>query len=452
MKSTLSLFCILTTLCFFGMSQPATAARLKLPVQLTCTLEGTDILTSYNAMVNALGEQLGDDAAYAVCENYDALFTELTTSIEAQQAAANKQAGAVVAAGSNAAAGAVGAVVSAVIGAGGSSGGGGAPDSGSMAPMAFSNENNSSLTMEKGSQAIDQAMHAIDKSSRLPHLNKSAWVRGLGGLVRNRSTAADPSSKAHFDGIMGGLDVYSNHMLRIGAIGAMADIHADVNSSDASVDVTLIKAGVNTTLETGPWYFDGLLLYGPEHMESRRFAKNVVTPSKYLEGENVWMAAEYTNYRLTSAFETGIRTVWGPIVFQPFVGIQMDWVNQAEVTEVGHEAAAITTQASNHFSGHTKAGVIFSGAFFVGDIGVSPSIGLSWQHRFGDLAETLNMSFDRGAHFEGAGSEPLHDLYNINAGLNVSLTPNAIITMGYAGSFNRIEMVHVGTAGLKLQF
>lgn len=58
---------------------------------------------------------------------------------------------------------------------------------------------------------------------------------------------------------------------------------------------------------------------------------------------------------------------------------------------------------------------------------------LGWRHAFGDVTPLSTQAFAGGDAFTGAGVPIARDAADIEAGLNVSLAPQATLGIGYSG-------------------
>lgn len=374
------------------------------------------------------------------CGNAAAMAQQLAL----QQQDENRTAGAAAAAGASAAAGAVGAVVGAATGGGGgggsgggSGGSGGGSGSSSYAPM---------LQKAEGISAVTST-HQIEEDDEtwdLPPLERSFFIKGLGGTGSNSRTASAPSSRVDFQGLMAGADLYANEWFRLGLIGLYAQVDVDVNANNNQVEVLLPKGGVKATTEWGNWHLDGVVLYGPEFTKTKRTADVL--------GVTEWLSDSYTNHRITSAFELGYTTALGPIVIQPGAGVELDWHYQEKTKESGPDSAAIRTRPGGTWTGKTKLGLSLSTVLMLGDMPIVPTIGGRWEHRFGKLANATRMSFDQGATYEGIGQAPIRDVTNLFAGLNFNLSEQLSFDVRYSASFTGFERMHTGSAGFRLVF
>ncbi len=358
----------------------------------------------------------------------------------------NKQsAGATAASTTSAANTAIGGLVGQIMSASGTSGFGGGTPSGSGSGGAPSHISSYvvRLSEEPGVSAITTTYGDGGQPSLAP-LDRYAWIKPMGGLSRKEATASGPSAEATFGGMMSGMDIYSDAFYRLGVIGALARVNVSADVNDSHVQMTLAKAGVTNSVEWGHAYIDHMLLYGPEFTHTKR---SVVSG-----GTKSLMTSDYTNHRITNAFEVGYRTVLSGVVIQPSAGVQLDWAYQDDAREKGLAGAAIYTKASSYWSGNTKLGFNLSTAFFLGDYALAPSFGAYWIHRFGQLSGTSMMSFDSGSTYQAMGEAPIRDVTKLQTGLTLTMKNNVSLSANYALSFTAKEQNHAANLGFRYRF
>lgn len=275
-------------------------------------------------------------------------------------------------------------------------------------------------------------------------LERSYFVKAFGGFGSQKARVDEPGSDVSMGGIVGSADLYANDRLRLGLIGMYAQIQVDVNGDSEKVDISSLKLGGQASMQRGNWHLDSLFLYGPEITSTNRMTS--------IGGTEYKLTNDYTNHRVTTAFELGYTERLGSIIVQPTAGVELDWHYQAKATESGHGSGAVWIKRSSHWSGETKLGLTLSTVMMMGDIPVVPIFGASWHHRFGKLSNTTSMSFDSGLTYQQVGRAPARDAAELNASLGFNLKPNMVLNMGYSGRFDRFESLHSGSVGFRIDF
>lgn len=275
-------------------------------------------------------------------------------------------------------------------------------------------------------------------------LARSYFVGIFGGGGSQDARLGEPSSNMRIGGATGGVDLYTDDRLRLGLIGMYAHIHVDVNENQETVDIISPKIGAQASMEFGNWHLENIVLYGPEISSASRVTS--------VSGAEQHLTNNYTNHRVTQAFELGYTERFGSMVVQPIAGIELDWHYQAKAAERGVQSSAAWIKRSSHWEGETKLGLTLSTEAMIGNISVVPTISASWRHRFGKLSNTVSMSFDSGLTYERVGTAPVRDLAEIQASLGFNLKPDMVLNIGYSGRFNSVERLHSGSIGLRVEF
>lgn len=289
--------------------------------------------------------------------------------------------------------------------------------------------------------ALSERANGEDEGSSLEH---SYFAKTFGGFGSLNARSGEPSSDVKMGGVVGGADLYSNDWLRLGVIGMYAQIQVEVNEDAETVDISSLKLGGQATIEWENWHLDGLFIYGPEITSAGRVIG--------VSGTDLKLTNDYTNHRVTQAFELGYTERIGSLVIQPSAGVELDWLYQSKATERGHDTAAIWTKRSAHWSGETSLGLTLSTVMIIGDIPVVPTLAASWHHRFGKLSNTMTQSFNSGLTYEKTGMAPARDVAELQASVGFNLKSNMVLNMGYTGRFDRFETLHAGSIGFRIDF
>lgn len=277
-------------------------------------------------------------------------------------------------------------------------------------------------------------------------LEKAVWIKLLGTLGYKDATAQLASIRIQTGGIMAGTDLYSNQYLRFGLLGAVSDISVDINENNNELDVTAWKLGGTGTLEVGKWYLDGLATHSWEHNSTSR----TVDINNAGDLRTLW--SKFTNRRVNAAFETGFRLNAGRLMVQPLAGVDLNWLQQAEVAEQGNGSASIITAENTIFTGSSKLGMNLSSVILLDKSSIVPTIGGYWGHRFGELQNANRISTDQGVSYQYVGSKPPLDIFNLYASMMVNIDQSLALSAGYHGAFNRFEQYHSGSLALRIRF
>lgn len=277
-------------------------------------------------------------------------------------------------------------------------------------------------------------------------LEKAVWVKLLGTVGNKDATAQLASIRIGTGGVMAGTDIFSSEHFRFGVLGAVTDISVDIRENNNKLDVTAWKAGATGTLEVGKWYLDGLAT----HSWEKNSASRTVDINNNGDLRKIW--SKFTNRRINAAFETGFRFRAGRVMIQPLVGVDLNWLKQAEVVEQGNSSAAVLTAKNTIFTGSSKLGLNLSSVILLDKTSIVPTIGGYWGHRFGELENANRISTNQGVSYEYVGAKPPLDIFNVFASVLVNVDETMAISAGYHGAFNRFERYHSGNVALRFRF
>ncbi len=311
-------------------------------------------------------------------------------------------------------------------------------------PLAY----NASNKEAEGQKQINSEMDGYAEEDALPSLDleRGIWVKSIGSMGRKRSTEQNASAKISSAGVMAGTDIWSNEFFRFGVLGAFSQVSVDVNENNNELDIIMGKAGATATLEVGSWYLDGMGTVSRENYDTYR------TVDIDGNGDLRPMWSNYTNHRITAAFETGYRFAIKRLVVRPLAGVTMNWLYQDRVREKGNLTASVITDKNTIITGTTRLGLNLSTAFLFDNISIVPTVGGNWTYRFGELKNANRISTTQGVTYEYVGEAPLRHVANLYAGLTANIDEQMAVSASYASSFNRDEINHVGSLGLRLRF
>jgi outer membrane autotransporter protein len=100
----------------------------------------------------------------------------------------------------------------------------------------------------------------------------------------------------------------------------------------------------------------------------------------------------------------------------------------------------------------TTLGLRAAGEFMLGGNHVEAYGTIGWRHAFGDVTPVAQNAFAGGAGFTIAGVPIDTDAAVVEAGLTMSLAPQARLGVSYGGQFGRRGYEHGGRIDLQLSF
>jgi outer membrane autotransporter protein len=146
--------------------------------------------------------------------------------------------------------------------------------------------------------------------------------------------------------------------------------------------------------------------------------------------------------KLKSDYDAGTAQVYGEIGYgfragrvalEPFVNLAYVSLRTDGFTEQGG-AAALASNGATTDATFTTLGIHASTSIHLGGTKAAAEGTLGWRHAFGDTPKSI-LSFTGGSPFTIAGVPIAKDAAVFDAGLDVSLSPNATLGVSYGGQF-----------------
>lgn len=129
----------------------------------------------------------------------------------------------------------------------------------------------------------------------------------------------------------------------------------------------------------------------------------------------------------------GIRA--GSVAFEPFANLAYVSLHTDGFTEKGG-AAALTSQGSTTDATFTTLGLRASTSFDLAGASVTAKGMVGWRHAFGDVTSLSTMAFADGGNAFAIGGMPIaRDAAVVEAGLDLTLSPDAALGVSYGGQF-----------------
>jgi subtilase-type serine protease len=139
------------------------------------------------------------------------------------------------------------------------------------------------------------------------------------------------------------------------------------------------------------------------------------------------------------------------MTLEPYAGAAWVGVNVDGFTEQGG-AAALSARAGHTATTLTTLGLRFDKPFDFGGVAARLAGGIGWQHAFGQLAPTSDLSFSGGTPFTVAGTPRAADLLKLDIGLNAVLGPRTTGSLNYSGEIGSGTQDHALTGRVTIGF
>jgi outer membrane autotransporter protein len=138
--------------------------------------------------------------------------------------------------------------------------------------------------------------------------------------------------------------------------------------------------------------------------------------------------------------------------FVPYAGFTQVSVTNGAFTETGGLAALTGAAASDNLTYSTLGARIPLGGFAIEDMRLTPRADIGWSHAFSMLTPSQSLNFSSGPGFAIRGAPLGTDAAMIQFGLDLAITPQALLSLGYDGTFYGRGQSHAFRGGLNWQF
>jgi outer membrane autotransporter protein len=267
----------------------------------------------------------------------------------------------------------------------------------------------------------------------------AVWAQGLGGwgsLSGNSNVARTDDS---IGGVISGIDVTYNRMLRLGFDGAYT--HSNFNSANipASGSSNSYHMALYGGWQNGPWALRG----------GGAFTWNDIDTSRQVTVVGLGGAQNggYADKTWQGFVEGAHSFAFGPATaLEPFANVAYVHVGGG-VSESGLAAVGGSTSFDTTY---TTLGAHGSYAL-MGSLTAQATLG--WRYAFGDVTPMSTLAFQQGGSaFALAGSPIARNALVTELGVNYAIGPSATIGVAYSGQYSGGTNENSAKANFTLQF
>ncbi|MFC6447739.1 autotransporter domain-containing protein [Shinella zoogloeoides] len=253
------------------------------------------------------------------------------------------------------------------------------------------------------------------------------WGQAFGswGHTNGNGNAAktDRSTGGFFFGADG--EVFDN--ARFGAVAGYSRTSFNTKDRISSGSSDNYHLGLYGGTDWGAVAFRSGLAYTWHDMDTTR---NVAFP-----GFSDRLTAGYRAGTFQAFSEVGYGIDLGTAKLEPFANLAYVNFDANGFTEKGG-AAALSGAGGSTNNTFTTLGLRASTSFTMGETAVTAKGTVGWRHAFGDTTPSVMMSYASGGSAFSIGGVPVaRDLAVVEAGLDFTLSPNAILGVSYGGQF-----------------
>lgn len=234
---------------------------------------------------------------------------------------------------------------------------------------------------------------------------------------------------ASFDRSIGGLLIGGDTLVgdwRLGLIAGYSRSNFDVEDRDSSGDSDNYHLGLYGGTEWGNLAFRSGAAYAWHRIETERSAA--------FTGFGDMLSAGYDAGTAQIFSELGYGMDAGGFRFEPYANLAYVNLSTDGFTETGG-AAALTGSSTTTDATFITLGLRASTRFALGAMEATARGMLGWRHAFGDITPLSGFALAGGNGFTIAGVPIAKDAALVEAGLDFTLSPQASLSLSYAGQF-----------------
>ncbi|MCG5238630.1 autotransporter outer membrane beta-barrel domain-containing protein, partial [Azospirillum doebereinerae] len=269
----------------------------------------------------------------------------------------------------------------------------------------------------------------------------SLWGQPLVGRGRSGDDGNGGTVDRFTGGFMVGSDYSFDPELKAGvALGFLCTrVKADGGLGKGTVHSYQATAYASWT--PGAAFVDAALGYGRSRYETSRsvtFGNVAGVASGEADGND-----------LSAELSAGTRVALaGESWIEPRVGLRWDRLVRGGFTESGTPLLSLTEETATWNALRSSLGLRVGTRLAVGETVVEPTGLLGWEHDWRDVDASATGALN-GARFTVRSSRPSRDAAVVGAGVNVTMTQQVSLQVGYLGEIRRRESNHGLSAGLR---
>ena len=253
----------------------------------------------------------------------------------------------------------------------------------------------------------------------------AVWGRAFGAWGSNDGDGNAAGFSRNTQGFVFGIDALFAESFRAGFLAGYSRSSFDVDARASSGSSDDFHVGLYGGGQWGPIGLRGGLAYSLHQIETSR---NVA-----FGGFGNTLKGDYDAGTFQAFAEAGYRVDLTPAAaFEPFAGLALVDLHTNAFTETGG-AAALSGAGSDTRTAFTTLGLHGSYAFDLNGMPAAARGTIGWRHAFGDVTPLADLAFAGGSSFTVAGVPIARDAAVIEAGLDVSFSPNVKLSIAYDG-------------------
>jgi outer membrane autotransporter protein len=274
------------------------------------------------------------------------------------------------------------------------------------------------------------------------------WGQTTGGWSQQGNNGNAGAITRDMGGVMGGIDTLIFHdSWRVGLLFGYdhSTLTADSRDSTASTHDTTYGAYAGTqwgalTLKLGAAYVR-------HDISTDRFVQVPGLAAAHL-------GTDYYGHTAQVFGELGYGVRWGGSTWQPYLQLAQVRQNFESFHESGSPAALIGRSHEADVTYSTLGVHFVADSFQLGNVSVNARAGIGWRHAMGDVDVDHALAFRSGGNFYDLhGLVVSRNVGVLDAGLDFTLAPNAVVSLSYTGQAGSQRTVDQDlTAAMSVRF
>ncbi|PTW62536.1 outer membrane autotransporter protein [Breoghania corrubedonensis] len=272
-------------------------------------------------------------------------------------------------------------------------------------------------------------------------LGLNVWGKAYGsiGTIGRGGSSMDRSSA----GVMAGADMAFGEVFRLGLAAGYGRSFYDVDDLASSSNSRTYTLATYGGAAFGPMTFSFGAANTWHDVESTRGATIGATTYR--------PQASYDARTLQVFGEADYAVPYRGVTLDPYAGLAYVGVHTDGYTET--TAAGLTVKDSDADVGFTTLGLRLSSAFqLLNDVDATLSGGIGWRHAFGDVDSSITAAFSGGNSFTVSGTPIADDAALVEAGLDITVSPDVHVDVSYSGQFADDSRDHSFAGRLSVRF
>ncbi|KRE16692.1 hypothetical protein ASE66_08685 [Bosea sp. Root483D1] len=279
---------------------------------------------------------------------------------------------------------------------------------------------------------------------RLPAAERFAvWGQGYGSWGRTSSDGNAASLSRSTGGLLVGADAAVLENLRLGVVAGYSRTQFDVNRRLSSGESDNYHLGLYGGGQFGALSLRTGLSYTWHDLSTRR---GIVAA-----GLGDTLRAGYDAGTAQAFGELGYRIEFGQVAFEPFAGLAYVVLRSDGFTERGG-AAALSSGSDDTGLGYATLGLRAATTTRLAGADLTLRGGLGWRHAFGDVDPKTTLAFTGSNPFSISGLPIARNAALLEAGLGLSISPSATLSLAYTAQLAQDTQDHAFKANLAVRF